>query len=224
VANLVQVSSAADFQRVFGVSRETCDRLDRYVQTLLQWQGAVNLVSQGTLGDVWHRHIADSAQLFFVVKPAKDCLWVDIGAGAGFPGLVVAVLMAEAGGGRVILVESDTRKCAFLREVVRKTGLAQLLAVDILTGRVESSAIQAKLRASDVYSARALAPLNALLSLVGPVFGPNSVGAFPKGRDAVKEIEQAQKTWSFDVVRVPSLTDSEGELVLVRNLRSKPGH
>ena len=129
------ITTPEDFARAFGVSRETLERLETYEALLKQWQKTINLVAPSTLSDIWHRHFADSAQLLALAPPGAE-RWLDLGSGAGFPGLVLAILLAERGHGRVTLIESDTRKAAFLGEVARRVGVA----VDILGTRIEKSA------------------------------------------------------------------------------------
>jgi 16S rRNA (guanine527-N7)-methyltransferase len=222
---LPQISDPEDFAAAFDVSRETIERLATYERLLLQWQKAVNLVAPSTLGQVWHRHFADSAQLLALAPRART--WVDLGSGAGFPGLVVAVLLADNARSnvppRVTLIESNARKCAFLREVVRQTGIASLVPVDILSIRIESVATQASLQAPDVVSARALAPLDRLFALAAPLFSPGTVGLFLKGRDAAAELEAAEKAWKFKVDLVHSCTERDGRIVVVRDLEPKSG-
>jgi 16S rRNA (guanine527-N7)-methyltransferase len=210
------ISTPEAFAEAFGVSRETLDRLATYEALLKSWQKAVNLVSPATLDDIWHRHIADSAQLL-ALAPERASVWVDVGSGAGFPGLVLAILLAERGGVRMVLVESDTRKAAFLGEVARKTGVP----VEILCERIEKIATQAKLGPIDVITARALAPLPRLLELIAPLFSANTVALLPKGRDARAEVEEALMVWSFELRLVPSLTDLAGRIAVIGNLHFK---
>jgi 16S rRNA (guanine527-N7)-methyltransferase len=212
------IAGVADFERAFGVSRETLGRLEIYAGLLQQWQKTINLFAPSTLDDVWHRHFSDSAQLI-VLAPAGPLNWLDLGSGGGFPGLVAGLLLAERGGCRLTLVESDGRKCAFLREVVRQTGLGGLLAVDILAERIETAANTTKVSSADVISARALAPLERLLGWCQPYFGPKTVGLLPKGRDFEAEIVAARKLWAFDADLVPSQTQADGRIVVVRALR-----
>jgi 16S rRNA (guanine527-N7)-methyltransferase len=214
------IATPEDFERAFGVSRETIERLKTYEALLKQWQKTINLVAPSTLADVWHRHFADSTQLLALAPPnAKH--WVDLGSGAGFPGLVLAILLAERGGGRVTLIESDTRKAAFLAEVARRTGAA----VDIQGTRIEKSATQAKVGPVDVVTARALAPLPRLLGLSAPFFSGPTVGLFLKGREGEAEVQVAEKLWEFEADLRPSLTDASGRVVVVRALNAKTeGH
>ena len=143
--------------------------------------------------------------------------WLDVGSGAGFPGLVLAILLAETPGARMTLIESDQRKAAFLREVARQTRAP----VDILSIRIESAATQINLPLPEVVTARALAPLGRLLDLVFPFFGPDTVGLFLKGRDAEREIAEARQNWQFSVVLRESLTDPAARIVTVRNVEAK---
>jgi 16S rRNA (guanine527-N7)-methyltransferase len=216
VSGPVRVRGPEEFARTFSVSRETLDRLDLYANELARWQKAVNLVAPATLSEVWHRHFADSAQLL-ALAPADARRWLDLGSGAGFPGLVLAILLAGRGGtARVTLVESDTRKAAFLREVARQTGAP----VDILSIRIEALPTQASLQAVDVVTARALAPLPRLLELAVPVFGANTVGLFLKGREAAAEVAQAQAAGltEYAIALAPSVTDREGRIAVVRRV------
>jgi 16S rRNA (guanine527-N7)-methyltransferase len=228
-----RINSPEAFQEAFGVSRETLDRLRTYEGLLKAWQKAVNLVSPSTLDQVWHRHFADSAQLFALAGFNSPPLsiphegggesqggknWLDLGSGGGFPGLVLAILMAERlPMARMTLVESDTRKAAFLGEVARKTGLL----VEIRVERSEKTATQANSVSRDVITARALAPLPKLLGLAQPFFSPHTVALFPKGREAELEVEEARERFEFDFSLAQSLTDDEARIVIVRNLAAK---
>ncbi len=205
------------FREQFGVSRETTEKLEAYAALLKQWQKAVQLVAPSTLDDIWHRHFADSAQLL-AHGPAGALRWLDVGAGAGFPGLVAAILNAATPGFRAILVESDSRKAAFLGEVARKTGAP----VDILCARIEMPSTHTKVGSVDVVAARALAPLDKLLDLVVQYRGSETVGLFLKGRDADAEVLQARRRWTFELKLEPSLTDPEGRIIIVRNWSAIP--
>ena len=211
------VSDAARFAREFGVSRETAEKFESYVALLKQWQKAVQLVAPSTLGSIWSRHVRDSAQLA-ALAPTGTRSWVDLGSGAGFPGLVVAILARDPTSRtadlRMTLIESDTRKAAFLREVARQTGCP----VDILGARIEMSSTRDKVGAVEVVSARALAPLTELLSLALPFWQPGTLGLFLKGRDTENEVEAARLSWSFELELKPSLTDPDGRVVCVRDL------
>lgn len=222
---LPRIGDRAAFEAAFGVSRETAERLAIYAGLLAQWQKTINLVAPATVADVWHRHVADSAQLVDLAPPGP-LKWIDLGSGAGFPGLVVAIFLAWRSGSSVTLIESDVRKCAFLGEVVRKTGISGALAVEILNVRIENPSIQAKCGNVsgvwvDVVSARALAPLDKLLRLAAPLFGPQTVGLFPKGREVMAEIEAARELWRFEHELKPSRTDADARIVVLRGLEAK---
>jgi 16S rRNA (guanine527-N7)-methyltransferase len=215
-AAVAEIRNAADFARHFGVSRETIDKLSTYEALLRQWQKTINLVAPSTLDTVWSRHFADSAQLLALAPPdAKR--WLDLGSGAGFPALVLAIMLAERVGAKVTLIESDTRKAAFLGEVARRTGAS----VDIRPERIEKVATQSKLGLVDVITARALAPLPRLLELAAPAFSDHTIGLFLKGREAETEVDAAKERWAFEETLQPSLTDSSGRIVVVRALQAK---
>ncbi len=197
--------TSEQFQSAFGVSRETLDRLSAYAALLAKWNPAINLVSKTTLGDVWGRHLADSAQLFPLLPEGARTL-VDLGSGAGFPGLVLAIL----GVPEVHLVESDVRKAAFLREVARVTGApATVHAV-----RIEAApAIPA-----DVVTARALADLADLLPWAHRFLNPGGVCLFPKGRTVGDELTRIGDSWTMRVERFPSRTDAESTILRLSDI------
>lgn len=211
-----EIRGPDDFAAAFKVSRETLDRLKTYETLLRQWQPVVNLVATGTLDGVWHRHFADSAQLSPLVPENAQKL-VDLGSGAGFPGLVLAILLAETGVARCSLVEADQRKAAFLREVVRRTGIA----VDIIVSRIENTETQAIVGTADVVVARALAPMGRLLSLAKSYYGPETVGIFLKGRDLQRELDEALRVWSFEAQLSESWTGGGGQIAVIRRLMAK---
>ena len=202
-----------DFAAAFDVSRETLDRLRRYTELLERWQKVQNLVSPRTLPEVWQRHFADSAQLLEHAPPFG--LWLDLGSGAGFPGLVIAILAANRQDAVVHLVESNGRKCAFLAEVARCTEAA----VEIHNLRIESLSAANKVMAPDIVSARALASLDDVLDLAQPLFGRDTVGLLLKGRQAAEELEAARKRWTFDARLIPSRTQAGAHIVELRDPR-----
>lgn len=190
----------------FDVSRETMARFDGYVELLTKWNPRINLVSRDSLGDVWHRHIADSAQLW-QYRPGGASLWLDLGAGGGLPGLVVAAFAADDATLRVRLVESDARKSEFLRYVIRELNLP----AEVLTARIEELPPQR----ADVVSARALAPLAALLDMTEKHLVPGGIGLFPKGRTVHKEVQDALQAWRLDYRIHPSQTDPSAGVVKI---------
>lgn len=217
--SLSNIKGAADFQAAFNVSRETLDRLETYAGLLRTWQKTINLVAPSTLDALWHRHFADSAQVL-ALAPAGARSWLDLGTGAGFPGLVLAILRADpqrqGPDGPTRLIECDARKAAFLRQVAREVELP----VDILCERIEKIAIQDKFD-SDVITARALAPLDRLLPLISPFFSVKSKALLLKGRNAQEELRAAEKKWQVTSNLVPSLTDRDARIVVISDLQAK---
>ncbi|PTW50535.1 MULTISPECIES: 16S rRNA (guanine(527)-N(7))-methyltransferase RsmG [Rhodovulum] len=184
------------------VSRETSGRLSAYAVLLRKWNPAINLVARSTLDDLQTRHFDDSAQLFALCPPDARH-WVDLGSGAGFPGLVIAILAADSVSDlRVTLVESDQRKATFLRTVCRDLGLATTNVIDT---RIELAEPQG----ADVLSARALAPLPRLLDYAERHLAPGGTALFPKGARFADEIDAALASWRFDVQNHPSKTDPQ---------------
>lgn len=215
------IAGADDFVGAFGVSRETAKRLEIYAGLLRNWQKTINLVAPRTLDEAWHRHFADSAQLYALI-PAGARRLVDLGSGAGFPGLVLATMAAgdlARTGLKVALVESDTRKAAFLREAARTLGIA----VDIIPARIESEKIRAMVERIDCVTSRALAPLPRLLELSFPLFDASTTGLFLKGREVASEVREAERDWSFDLSLEPSRTDAEARIAVVTDLKIKKG-
>ena len=197
---------------LYPVSRETGERLDILARELRRWQQVKNLVGPGTLDRVWTRHIGDSLQLLDLTPEART--WVDLGSGAGFPGLVLGIAALERDM-RVDLVESNGRKCAFLRHVVRLTGAP----VTVHQARVE--AVIGRFVGADVVTARALAPLAQLLAWAEPLLTTGTTGLFPKGREVEAELTEARKSWRFEAELIPSRTDSEGRIVRIHSLKAR---
>lgn len=190
------------------VSRETFERLQIYHDLLMRWAAIKNLVASNTLEHIWDRHFVDSLQFYPLIKHHK--IIVDLGTGAGFPGLVLALQVREQNGGVVHLVESDNRKCAFLREVVRRTGAAAV----VHNGRIEE--ILATLPMMDVVTARALAPLETLIRLSHPFISSGALGVFLKGKGYRTELTVAKATCNFQFDVAPSMPDKASAVVLVR--------
>ena len=201
--------SVAALRGILPVSRETERRLTLYVELLRKWQPAQNLVSPRTMGEIWTRHIADSAQL--VALFPEDRHWVDIGSGGGLPGLVTGILLADKPGASIVCVESNQKKCAFLRTVARETGAP----VTVRDGRIESVLKQLD-GPVDRISARALAPLDKLLDLASPLMARGVPAAFHKGEDFDEELAEASQSWSLDLVRHKSLIDPASSIVEIR--------
>jgi 16S rRNA (guanine527-N7)-methyltransferase len=214
--NQSRIDTPAAFQARFGVSDETRRKLETYEALLKKWQKTINLVAPSTLSEVWHRHFADSAQLW-AYRPQDAKTWLDLGSGAGFPGLVLAILASETGRTHHILVEADSRKAAFLREVARETRVP----VDILCMRIENPETHAKVGVADCVTARALAPLSRLVEIASPYFASSTLGLFLKGRDVAAEIENAAQDWQFAFELIPSVTEEGGRVVLLKALEPR---
>ena len=193
------------FAELFRVSRETLDRLTTYVELLQRWQARINLISPATLPDIWRRHILDSAQLLPLL-PHPGVNLYDIGSGAGFPGLVLAIL----GASHVHLIESDQRKTAFLREAARITSTSLQLHMV----RAEKLAAQG----ANVVTARACASLPELLDLAAPLLAPAGICLFLKGRGAEAELTAANKTWKMRAAKIASCTDPTGVILRLEDL------
>lgn len=192
------------------VSRETLDDLQRYAELLAQWTKQINLISPKSVAQLWHRHFLDSAQLLRI-SPSLLNTWVDLGSGGGFPGLVVAIMARETNPAlRVTLIESDQRKAAFLRTVVRELGLA----TEVLADRIES----AERQGADVVSARALAPLADLLGFADRHLDPAGRAFFLKGQKVADEIKDALDHWRFDCKTFPSETDEEAVVLSIGDI------
>lgn len=190
------------------VSRETADRLLGYHSGLLKWQKTVNLVSPASVQQAWHRHFLDSAQVF-TARGQHSGHWLDLGSGGGFPGLVVAILAAdEAPDIRVTLVESDVRKCGFLREMARQAGVS----VTILPQRIEEIAPQN----ADVISARALASLGKLVTLAEQHLAKDGICLFAKGAQHAEELATLPPEWQTRAERIPSRTDVDAVILRLR--------
>jgi 16S rRNA (guanine527-N7)-methyltransferase len=181
------------------------NRLEVYADLLKKWNPKINLVSKGTISDLWTRHFIDSAQIYAQVPEAFQS-WVDLGSGGGFPGLVCAIIAAEKSPkAKFTLIESDARKSVFLRTVARETGINAL----VVTDRIE----KAQPVMADVLTARALADLTSLLSFCERHLQESGIALLPKGVNWQKEVEDARKTWFFDCDPIKSETES-GAVIL----------
>jgi 16S rRNA (guanine527-N7)-methyltransferase len=194
----------------FYVSRETLEKFEVYGHLLLKWQKAINLVGPATLTDVPERHFFDSAQMFRYITNV-DCKLADMGSGAGFPGMVLAMLGVKD----VHLIESDVRKATFLREVSRETKTP----VTVHDTRVEDT----KIPDLDVITARALAPLRDLLAYAGKLATKDHpfYCVFAKGLQHQEEVDKAQKQWTFGLEIFPSETDLSGKILRIKDLARK---
>jgi len=207
---------AADRTRALAltpVSRETAARLDRFVALLLETQRHTNLVGSGALPELWTRHVADSLQLLALAPDAR--VWLDLGSGGGFPGLVIACALADQPGRAVHLVESNGKKAAFLRQVIR----ALSLPAEVHEQRIESL----NDIAADVITARAVAPLAKLLGYVAPLLKTGGKALLLKGQDVERELTDAAKYWTIEAELTPSRTHPAGRIVVVRALQRRAG-
>ncbi|MFQ5565728.1 MAG: 16S rRNA (guanine(527)-N(7))-methyltransferase RsmG [Paracoccaceae bacterium] len=202
-----------EFARAFDVSRETCARLEAYIALLTRWNARINLVAPATIDTAWARHVADSAQLFDLA-PARASSWIDLGSGAGLPGLVVAALAAETAPSlHVTLVESDTRKAAFVAAAAREMGLD----VSVEPRRIETLAPQPY----DIVSARALAPLTRLCALAHPFSAKGTVFLFPKGAGVDSELTAARARWHIQGEQIASRTNPEATVLRILELEPR---
>lgn len=198
------------FQDATGVSKEALQRLQIYAGLLEKWQKKINLVGSNTIVDLWRRHMLDSAQLLPLL-PKPNCTILDFGSGAGFPGLVLAVM----GSSQVTMVESDGRKCAFLAEAIRKTEAGSSVRVqncrieDTPSGRV------------DVVVSRGLASLEKLLVFAEPFLREDSICLFLKGKKVDEELTKTKKNWMMMVTKVQSQSDYSGTILKLENVKRR---
>jgi 16S rRNA (guanine527-N7)-methyltransferase len=210
--------SASDRARALSltpVSRETAERLDRFVALLLTWQKTTQLIATSTVSQLWMRHIADSLQLVDLAPEARS--WVDMGTGGGFPGLVIACALAETAGARVHLVESNAKKAAFLRAAAAATESPAVVHAVRMENFVESFA-----DAPEIVTARAVSPLSSLLGQCLPLLQRGAIGIFPKGQDVGAELTEASRYWRITAGLVPSRTDLKARIVCVRAVERRP--
>jgi 16S rRNA (guanine527-N7)-methyltransferase len=193
------------------VSRETEARLDRFVSLLRDWQQRVNLIAPSTEPLLWTRHIADSLQLLALAPRAR--IWADLGSGAGFPGLAIACALADTPGACVHLVESNTKKAAFLREAAQATGAPAVVHPVRIADFIKQPP-----QPIEVVTARAVAPLNELLAAAYPLLIKGAVGLFPKGQGVDAELTEAAKCWKIQASLTPSRTDPRARIVSVQGL------
>jgi 16S rRNA (guanine527-N7)-methyltransferase len=223
------IDLAGDRQRALamvGVSRETLARLDRFIELLLAWQSRINLISASTIPSLWTRHVADSLQLVQLVEPPAGSsdpwrgrtggVWLDVGSGGGFPGIVIACALAQLPGTRVHLVESNLKKVAFLREAVRTTKVPAI----VHAARIETMA-STLAGPVDYVTARALAPLPELLEMIAPFLKKGAKALLPKGQDLERELTEATKNWNIEADSVPSKTSRAGRILIVHALSKR---
>jgi 16S rRNA (guanine527-N7)-methyltransferase len=197
-------------QQSLHVPRETLDRLGRFVEFLSEEANRQNLIARSTMASVWARHIVDSAQLIHLAGPAPRT-WIDLGSGAGFPGLIVAVL-TEC---HVTLVEERRKRVEFLKEAVELLALEQ--QVSIYAGRAEI----APDLGYDVISARAFAPLDRMFGIAERLANPDTLWLLPKGKNAQPELDAAAVTWQGSFRLEPSVTDPASAILVARNVRPR---
>lgn len=198
-----------------GVSRETIDDLRLYADLLSRWQNAKNLIAPGEFPHLWRRHFLDSYQLHLLFPQAR--IWLDLGSGAGFPGLVTALALKRAGG-HVTLVESNHRKAAFLREAARQLNAPATVRaerVDLVVKQWEGPL--------DMISARAFAPFKEICAYIHPLVAAGTGAALLKGRDFSTELKEASLSWAFDLVEHPSMVAADSVIVEVRGLVPRIG-
>jgi 16S rRNA (guanine527-N7)-methyltransferase len=204
----VSTLDAAGFQTLRAATPAQMADLETLIERLTAANAVMNLVGPDTIPDVWNRHIFDSAQLLDLAPEAAT--WADLGAGAGFPGLVLAILLKDRADSHVWLVDSLGKRCRFLQEVVE----ALSLRATVVNGRAEEQRIKV-----DVVTARALAPMDRLLGYAQPYLQRGAQGLFLKGEKAEAELIEARKVWQFDSDLSVSRSDPRGRIVSVRSLR-----
>lgn len=203
--------NAAAFARQFDVSRETMEQLEAYADTLRKWQPRINLVGPKTLQQLWNRHFADSAQVVNHI-PEDAATLADLGSGAGFPGLVIKALRPALD---VTLIEADHRKAAFLTQAAA----AMSLSVDVVARRIEEMTKETAIKSFSVITARALAPLPALLALAAPLGDDRTRYLFLKGQNVESELLSAAKCWTMNVQQIDSQTHQDSRLLQITRLR-----
>jgi 16S rRNA (guanine527-N7)-methyltransferase len=209
---IARANSAEEVFLRFNVSRESQSRLKLYAELLARWQKQINLVSEDSLADLWERHIADALQLKTHIGEGRQTI-IDLGSGAGLPGLVLALAHPEY---RAILIESNGKKAAFASEVARQARIS----VKVLHERIERIDSSPYRSQKPVITARALAPLQDLLELAGPWLLCGR-GLFHKGRDVGRELTEAMKSWTIQYIRHPSEIDPKGTILEILEARHR---
>ena len=198
---------AAAFQALTGASDAQMADLERFREMLEAGNAVMNLVGPATLPDFWNRHAWDSAQLLRLAPSART--WADLGAGAGFPGLVLAILFKDVPGATVHLVESMAKRCRFL------TSVSDALALPVVIHNMRAEDLSMTV---DIVTARACAPMSRLLGYARPYLKRGATGLFLKGQDVVSELEDATTSWKFSSRLIESLSDPRGRIVEVKGL------
>lgn len=192
------------------VSRETTEKLRAFEDLVKKWTQKINLISKSTIPEIWTRHITDSTQIFSLAPPSGT--WVDIGSGGGFPGIVIAILTESTDTPhQVTLIESDIRKCTFLRSAIRELSLD----AKVITGRIE----EIPPLNADILSARALADLDTLLSFADRHLSPAGTALFPKGAQWQTEEHYARSSWSYHCEPITSKTESKAAILRLRDIK-----
>jgi len=210
-AGITLISEKRKLFRLFPVPRETKNKLEQYVELLFECNRSINLVSESSLPHIWTRHIMDSAQLLPLLPKHASSL-ADLGSGAGFPGMVLAILGVQG----VHLIESIGKKAEFLRNAAEK------LKVEVMIHRERIEKIRGL--KTDIVTARALKPLPQLLTLAEPFMNSYSICLFLKGRSVEEELTEARKYWTFSCDRIPSLSDSSGAILKISHLKRLKSH
>lgn len=196
------------FRARASASAEQIADLEAFRLRLVEANAVMNLVGPDSLPDFWNRHVWDSAQLLDLAPEAKT--WGDLGAGAGFPGLVLSIMLKGRDGAHVWLIDSLAKRCRFLQEVVD----ALSLPATVIVGRAEAQSVTC-----DIVTARAVAPMEKLLGYAQPYFQRGAQGLFLKGERAESELIEARKSWHFEAELAPSQSDMRGRIVTIRSLR-----
>lgn len=196
------------FRARANASAEQIADLEAFRLRLVEANAVMNLVGPDSLPDFWNRHVWDSAQLLDLAPEAKT--WADLGAGAGFPGLVLSIMLKGRDGAHVWLIDSLAKRCRFLQDVVD----ALSLPATVIIGRAEAQSVTC-----DIVTARAVAPMEKLLGYAQPYFQRGAQGLFLKGERAESELIEARKSWHFEAELAPSQSDVRGRIVTIRSLR-----
>ncbi|MBR71937.1 MAG: 16S rRNA (guanine(527)-N(7))-methyltransferase RsmG [Rhodospirillaceae bacterium] len=205
------VNDAENFAKTANVSRETLEKFMVYQELLSKWQKKINLIGPSTIYNLWERHFLDSAQLMqYIPQKLHSGQIYDVGTGAGFPGLVLSIMGVK----NVNLIDSDTRKCTFLREVVRQTEVN----ANVINAHLPKDAQQNIYPEASVIFARALAPLPKLLDIVFPVISPTTCCILLKGEKFNEEILNARVSWKFELQTLDSQTSESGKIIILNEV------